>query len=216
MEKLLPIPTIEHIPPYDRAEALCNKMDSIFLGIQKDIISLKNILDPFACPSGVLNVFARFLNANCKETDSEDIKRHRIWSAIEDNKLFGTWQQIKRTIDSICGGDSQIVFSVPDDIWILLGDGGIVDAQIKETWAVFGIDENSAQTNLYGIALDGVPTLWQKGVFNIDVDNDHLTQSEINLLYETLFPTTPVGMTIAIGYLVGTELVPYFILGEVS
>ena len=216
MEKLLPIPTIEHIPPYDRAEALCNKMDSIFLGIQKDIISLKNILDPFACPSGVLNAFARFLNANCKETDSEDIKRHRIWSAIEDNKLFGTWQQIKRTIDSICGGDSQIVFSVPDDIWILCGDGGIVDTQIKETWVVFGIDENSAQTNLYGIALDGVPTLWQKGVFNIDVDNDHLTQSEIDLLYETLFPTTPVGMTIAIGYLVGTELVPYFILGETS
>lgn len=216
MEKLLPIPTIEHIPPYDRAEALCNKMDSIFLGIQKDIISLKNILDPFACPSGVLNAFARFLNANCKETDSEDIKRHRIWSAIEDNKLFGTWQQIKRTIDSICGGDSQIVFSVPDDIWILCGDGGIIDAQTKETWVVFGIDENSAQTNLYGIALDGVPTLWQKGVFNIDVDNDHLTQSEIDLLYETLFPTTPVGMTIAIGYLVGTELVPYFTLGEVS
>lgn len=216
MEKLLPIPTIEHIPPYDRAEALCNKMDSIFLGIQKDIISLKNILDPFACPSGVLNAFARFLNANCKETDSEDIKRHRIWSAIEDNKLFGTWQQIKRTVDSICGGDSQIVFSVPDDIWILCGDGGIIDDQIKKTWVVFGVDENSAQTNLYGIALDGVPTLWQKGVFNINVDNDHLTQSEISLLYETLFPTTPVGMTIAIGYLVGTELVPYFTLGEAS
>lgn len=214
MEKLLPIPTIDHIPPYDRAEALCNKMDSIFLGIQEDIISLKNILDPFACPSGVLNAFARFLNANCKETDSEDVKRHRIWSAIEDNKLFGTWKQIKRTIDSICGGNSQIVFNVPDDVWILCGDGGTIDIQTKETWAVFGVDENSAQLNMYGIALDGVPTLWQKGVFNIDVDNDHLTQSEIDLLYETLFPTTPVGMTIAVGYSVGTELVPYFILGE--
>jgi len=213
MEKLLPIPTIEHIPPYDRAEPLCDKMDEIFLGIQGDVITLKHLLDPFACPSKVLNVFARFLNANCRETDSEHIKRSRIWHAVTDNKLFGTWEQVKVTIDDICGGDSQLVFTVPDDAWFLCGDGDAVDRTAKPTWAVFGLTEQTAQTDMYGIALDGVPTLWQKGVFNIDVDNDHLTQKEIALLYETLFPITPVGMTIAVGYVEGTKLIPYFTLG---
>ena len=45
------------------------------------------------------------------------------------------------------------------------------------------------------------------------MDNDHLTPKEVELLHETLYSSTPVGMTIGVGYVVGTELVPYFVLG---
>lgn len=211
---LLPIPTIEHIPPYEGAENLCNKMDSIFLGIHKDIVNIKTLFDPFACPASFLNTFARMMNAYCKETDSEDVKRHRIWSAMADNKLFGTWTRVKSYIDDICGGDSKLVFGMPDDAWFLCGDGNTVDNIAKSTWAVFGLDEQSAQTDSYGIALEGTSPLWQAGVFYIDVDNDHLTQQEQTLLYETLFPSTPIGMTIGVGYIQGTDFVPYFTLGE--
>ena len=212
MKQLLPIPTINHIPPYDRAEPLCDKMDKIFSEVQEEIIGLKHITDPFACKSVVLDTFGQMVNANIRKTDSEDVKRHRIYSAIEDNKLFGTWSRIKGLIDNVCGGDSKLVCQKPDDAWIIIGDeqthefGGL-------TWACLGLNEQTAETNMYGIALEGVPTIWQKGVFNIDVDNDHLTAKEMELLYENLYSSTPVGMTIGVGYIMGTEFVPYFVLG---
>ena len=212
MEKLLPIPTIEHIPPYDRAEHLCDKMDKVFSEIQQEIIGLKHVADPFACKNVTLDTFGQMVNANMRKTDSEDIKRHRIYSAIEDNKLFGTWSRIKGLIDSICGGDSKLAFQEPDDAWMLCGDKQTQELG-RSTWAGLGLDEQTAETNMYGIALDGIPTIWQKGMFNIDVDNDHLTPKEVEILHETLYSSTPVGMTIGVGYVVGTELVPYFVLG---
>ena len=212
MEKLLPIPTIDHIPPYDRAEPLCDKMDKIFSEIQEEIIGLKHITDPFACKSVVLDTFGQMVNANMRKTDSEDVKRHRIYSAIEDNKLFGTWSRVKGLIDDICGGDSRLVTQEPNDIWLLMGDEQIQKFE-RPTWAVLGLDEQTAETNMYGIILEGVPTIWQKGIFNIDVNNDHLTAKEVELLYENLFSSTPVGMTIGVGYIMGTEFVSYFVLG---
>lgn len=212
MEKLLPIPTIEHIPPYDRAEHLCNKMDKIFSEIQEEIIGLKHIADPFTCKSVTLDTFGQMVNANMRKADSEDIKRHRIYSAIEDNKLFGTWSRVKSLIDSVCGGDSKLVFQEPDDIWVLMGNEQTQELG-RSTWAGLGLNEQTAETNMYGIILEGVPTIWQKGVFNIDVDNNHLTAKEVELLYEDLFSSTPVGMTIGVGYIMGTEFVPYFVLG---
>ena len=212
MEKLLPIPTINHIPPYNRAEHLCNKMDKIFSEVQGEIVGLKHIADPFACKPVALDTFGQMVSANMRKTDSEDIKRHRIYSAIEDNKLFGTWLQIKNLIDGICGGNSKLVFQEPDDAWILIGNEQTQELG-RSTWAGLGLDEQTAETNMYGIALDGIPTIWQKGMFNIDVDNNHLTTKEVELLHNTLYSSTPVGMTIGVGYVVGTELVPYFVLG---
>ena len=212
MEKLLPIPTIDHIPPYDRAEPLCDKMDKIFSEVQEEIIGLKHIADPFACKSVVLDTFGQMVNANMRKTDNEDIKRHQIYSAIEDNKLFGTWSRVKGLIDNVCGGDSKLVLQAPDDTWIIIGDEQTQQLG-RPTWACLGLDEQTAETNMYGIILEGIPTIWQKGIFNIDVDNDHLTAKEVELLYENLFSSTPVGMTIGVGYIVGTEFVPYFVLG---
>ena len=212
MEKLLPIPTIDHIPPYDRAEPLCDKMDKIFSEVQEEIIRLKHITDPFACKSVVLDTFGQMVNANMRKTDSEDVKRHRIYSAIEDNKLFGTWSRVKNLIDNVCSGDSKLVLQEPDDAWIIIGDEQTQKLG-RPTWTCLGLNEQTAETNMYGIILEGIPTIWQKGVFNIDVDNDHLTAKEVELLYENLFSSTPVGMTIGVGYIMGTEFVSYFVLG---
>ena len=162
--------------------------------------------------SSTTDTFGQMVNANMRKTDSEDIKRHRIYSAIEDNKLFGTWSRVKGLIDDICGGDSRLVTQEPDDIWLLMGDEQIQQLG-KPTWAVLGLNEQTAETNMYGIILEGVPTIWQKGIFNIDVDNNHLTTKEVELLYENLFSSTPVGMTIGVGYIMGTEFVSYFVLG---
>lgn len=214
MEKLLPIPTINHIPPYDRAEPLCDKMDKIFSEVQGEIVGLKHIADPFACKSVALDVFGQMVDANMRKTDSEDVKRHRIYSAIEDNKLFGTWSRIKNLIDSICGGNSKLVFQEPDDIWMLMGDEQTQELG-RSTWAGLGLNEQTAETDMYGIILEGVPTIWQKGMFNIDVDNNHLTTKEVELLHETLYSSTPAGMTIGVGYIIGTEFVSYFILGGI-
>lgn len=215
MKKLLPIPTINHIPPYDRAEPLCDKMDKIFSEVQEEIIGLKHITDPFACKSVMLDTFGQMVSANMRKTDSEDVKRHRIYSAIEDNKLFGTWSRVKGLIDDVCGGDSKLVLQEPDDIWIIMGDEQTQKLG-RPTWACLGLDEQTAETNIYGIALEGVPTIWQKGIFNIDVDNNHLTAKEVELLYENLFSSTPVGMTIGVGYIMGTEFVSYFVLGGIQ
>lgn len=212
MKQLLPIPTINHIPPYDRAEPLCDKMDKIFSEVQEEIIGLKHITDPFACKSVMLDTFGQMVSANMRKTDSEDIKRHRIYSAIEDNKLFGTWSRVKGLIDDICGGDSKLVLQEPDDIWIIIGDE-LTQKLGRPTWACLGLDEQTAETNMYGIALEGATAIWQKGIFNIDVDNNHLTAKEVELLYENLFSSTPVGMTIGVGYIMGTEFVSYFVLG---
>ena len=212
MKQLLPIPTIDHIPPYDRAESLCNKMDKIFSEVQEEIVGLKHITDPFACKSVVLDTFGKMVNANMRKTDSEDVKRHRIYSAIEDNKLFGTWSRVKDLIDDVCGGDSKLVSQEPDDAWMLIGDEQTQQFG-RSTWACLGLDKQTAETDMYGITLEGTTAIWQKGIFNIDVDNNHLTAKEVELLYENLFSSTPVGMTIGVGYIMGTEFVSYFVLG---
>lgn len=212
MKQLLPLPTINHIPPYDRAEHLCNKMDKIFSEIQEEIIKLKYVTDPFACKSVVLDTFGQMVNANMRKTDDEDVKRHRIYSAIEDNKLFGTWSSVKNLIDDVCGGDSKLVLQEPDDAWMIIGDEQTQKFG-RPTWACLGLDEQTAETNMYGIILEGVSAIWQKGIFNIDVDNNHLTAKEVELLYENLYSSTPVGMTIGVGYIMGTEFVSYFVLG---
>lgn len=210
---LLPIPSAKYIPQYDRSQPLTDKIDEIFSKIMNEIINLKHVFDPFACDAKFLEVFGHMLNSFSEKTDTENIKRQRIWSAIQDNKLFGTWVIVKEHIDEICKGDAELVFQTPDDIWLLSGDGDMTDRIVKPTWAVMGLDEQSAQLDIYGIALEGVPIIWQKGMYYINVDNDHLTQDEIDLLYKTLVVSTPVGMTIIVGYLVGTNVEPYFVLG---
>lgn len=218
MKKLLPIPTIDHIPPYDRAEHLCDKMDKIFSEVQEEIIGLKHIVDPFACKSVVLDIFGQMVNANMRKTDSEDIKRHRIYSAIEDNKLFGTWSRVKGLVDNICGGDSKLASQKPNDVWMLMGDKQTQQLG-RPTWACLGLDEQTAKTDMCGIILEGTlegASIWQKGMFNIDTDNNHLTAKEVELLYENLFSSTPVGMTIGVGYMMGTKFVPYFVLGGIN
>lgn len=213
MKKLLPIPTIEHIPPYDRAEALCNKMDKVFSETQEEIVSLKNASDPFACKAIVLDTLGQMVSANVRKTDSENTKRHRIYSAIQNNKLFGTWTSVKDLIDSVCGGDARTLDQTPDDIWMLCGNVAVQNIA-KNTWASLGLTQQSAQANTYGIALSDTTDIWQAGsVFGIDVDNNHLTPKEIAILYETLYSSTPVGMTINVGCMRNGSFESYFVLG---
>ncbi len=213
MKKLLPIPTIAHIPPYDRAEHLCNKMDKVFSETQEEIVSLKNASDPFACKVTVLDTLGQMVNANVHKTDSENTKRHRIYSAIQDNKLFGTWSSVKNLIDSICGGDARTLDQTPDDIWVLCGDT-MVQSVARNTWASLGLTQQSAQADTYGIALSGTTDVWQTGsVFGIDVDNNHLTPKEVEMLYETLYSSTPIGMTVDVGCIRNGSFESYFVLG---
>ena len=214
MQKLLPIPTIEHIPLYDHSEALCNKMDKIFTEIQNDILDLKHLSDPLACKSVAINALGNMLNANLKPTDSEEQKRKDVSLAIENNKLYGTWIHVKNIIDDICNGDSTILDKGSTDIWALAGDGSDIDRSMKSTWSCFGIDQQSAQADTYGILLDGSKLIWQMGIFNIDVDNNSLTDDEITLLHEKLLPITPIGMILHIGYVDGEDFINYFIIGE--
>ena len=215
MRRLLPIPTIKHIPPYIGAEPLCDKMDEIFSGIQQDIVDLQCLLDPFRCPANFLDAFASFLNANIKSTDPEITKRHQIFTAVSDNKMFGTWLQIKNTIDYFCGGNSCKVLGEPDDGWFMLGSGERWEESIKETWACLGLDITSAEADTYGIALDSPSSqIWVKGVYNIDVDAD-LTTAQQEVLRDKLFNIVPLGMTIKIGHFVDSEFEIYFVLGGI-
>ena len=204
---MLPIPFIDFIPKIykdnakDSTTAMTDKVDTHLNEWLTDIIELAFLKDPFKIPSLYLEQLGNFLNAGLLTQDTEAQKRNKIATAIQAHKRRGTFAfDAKPKIDAIALNDSQIFRSADADDWILVGDG-LTPA--THYWAALGVD---GIDDSLGISLIGEGTEVEiAGNIYIDVDNDSLTQDEVDqIVLELSEDIVPAYYIVNIGYLDGT------------
>jgi len=208
---MLPIPFYEYLPNVYRdakepaAVALGDKMDELLKDWRKDVVAFGNLYDPERCPSVFLIPLGKQLQAGILSGDSERVKRRKIKSAIETNKLRSTWKfSTKLKIDAIVGNDSKIIQVVGADDWIIVGENNFPDSYY---WSVIGggsVDDN------YGIRLVGTAGAEViKGVVLIDIDDSTLSSDEVESVKLNIQDSVPVYFIVKLGYVSGGSFVPY-------
>lgn len=211
---MLPIPFIDYIPQsFDRdnadLQAFASKMDEIFEELKADTLGLNTLIDPFRIPPALLDNLGYLLSAGINQQDDEHAKRIKIAEAVQGHKRRGSWNDdAKPKIDSIAGGDSQIIRSFDQDDFILVGDGLTPTAYY---WAVMGCDGIDTDQ---GISLIGSGyEIEVAGNVFIDVDNNALTtdeQEEIELVMQDIVPAY---YRVHFGYINGSgQFVEYFVM----
>jgi phage tail-like protein len=106
MKHALPIPALDYFPRayWDDTSmiALASRMDILFGEVEASIIAMRDRNSPEACPSQLLDELAYELAAGVLTTDSDATKRRKIATAVQVQKVRGTWEySAKAVIDSI-------------------------------------------------------------------------------------------------------------------
>lgn len=143
---MLPKPFLKFIPKIFREDtkaiAMANKIDTHLAEWGKDVIDIKRFHRPDEMPSQFLDEAGYELAANILNTDSETIKRRKIYNAISTHKLGGTWKyDLKVKIDNITGLSAALYYPTHTADWILSGDG-VTENDYEATMGVDGIDDN--------------------------------------------------------------------------
>lgn len=167
---MLPRPFERYIPEFfirdGKLTALSSKTDTHLDEWTEDVFCLEKIIDPVMMPEYLLDDVGTYLNAGLLNTDTERIKRQKIWNAVKNHRFRGTWVfDVKPTIDIIIGGDSQIFGSADNSDFILLGQE---EGDPDFFWGTMGIDGINDEL---GIDLVGDGTeLTATGIILIDID----------------------------------------------
>jgi len=185
--------------------ALANKMNEIIAAVKADITGLGNLHDALRCPAWLLEELGYYLHAGLENLDTEAVKRRKIATAIKGHKNGGTWQgSVKLIVDSIVGGDSNILSFVGFDDFIVCGKG---NEPASYYWA--GVGGKSAALP-YGIYIYGKGIeRGIKGVVSIDVDSSTLTAEEVEDLKAQLVNSIPSYEIIVLGYMSAGKFVVY-------
>ena len=138
---------------------------------------------------------------------TERQRRQAITNAVRDQKNRGLWEaNIKIIIDTIAGGDAQIIESGETADWILGGDGGTIPPDsYYATLGIDGIDDR------LGIDLLGEGNEIEIiGNIYIDVDNSALTQEQIDeMVAEITNDIIPAYFIVNLGYISAGTFVSY-------
>lgn len=203
---MLPIPFQKYIPSFFNRDkkliALSDKINSDLLDWKKDILNLNTMIDPLRMPSFLLNEIGNYLSAGILNTDSGRTKRQKIKNAISTHKNRGTWLfDIKPTIDSMSGGDSQLFGSPDSSDFIVLGQES---EDPDYYWGTIGIDgiDNDLGIDIIG---DGNEVVLS-GVFQIDIDS---SIADIPALKLALKDKIPIYYRVFLGYLVSGAFIPF-------
>jgi len=154
MQNLLSIPSIDYFPSAFRGDediiALTDFLDAEYMRWFNDSVNLDSLHDPARAPAICLNDFGGWLEAGIKEKDNDSTKRAKIANAITNTRFLSTWFfSAKPLIDSIVGGDSEIISGISGDDSIVCGDG---NEAIGTYW--FGVGGLDASLD-YGIRIVG-------------------------------------------------------------
>jgi hypothetical protein len=205
----LPISFKEFIPRIFWQDPICDiladKIDEHLEEWKQDHINLWRMYDPAACSSAFLEELGYFLNAGLSNTDTEHQKRVKIYTAIESHKNRGSWENdAKDKIDSIAGGDAQIIDIIGTSDWILVGDGTTPTDFYWASMGVDGVDDD------LGLDLIGESTeIGVAGNVYIDVDNNSLSADELTQIELVLSDIVPAYYIVHLGYMSGGAFVEY-------
>jgi hypothetical protein len=214
---MLPIPTKDYIPIfYNRDEELtifANKLDSYLIAWGDETLDMDTFYDPVRCPQAFVVELGNLVAANIQNTDSDRAKREKVAASISSLKRRATWKfDVKLTVDAFVGGDSQLVDGslLIDDDAIVWGGVGEPDEPEESHWSTFG---TNGGTNPYlGMAVfggaepDGSASA---GIVFIDVDDNSLTEAQLEDLKDQLEDVIAAYYRVVLGYDDGAGFQPY-------
>jgi hypothetical protein len=203
---MLPIPFLNTLPVVAREgddparDALVAKADDHLREWGDETIGLLDLMRPDRCRASTLDSLADFLNAAVDETDSDAIKRQKIFSAIKWHKRQGSWSgDVKPKLDTITGGDAFIVSEIESPYWVL--NVGILEPAFF--WSAFGF---KSENGFDGIILDaGGGGVDEPGVIYIDLSVQTLTGGQLDSIRETLRDSVPAYYRVFIRWEAGEE-----------
>ena len=166
---MFPIPSSLYIPKIHRENtddpkylAFTGMIDDQLTLLKNEIFSLQHLKSSVRCPGALLPELAFKLGVTLLPTDTEDIKRHKIFYAMKSYRYKGCFdvathltvdeipwiRTIKTVIDNVTGYSCAQDIVAEEDQWIICGDGVV---ELLNNYAIIGGDGNSP----YGIYLSG-------------------------------------------------------------
>jgi len=201
---MLPIPFRNFLPKIFRdnidlhtdGTALANKADIHLAEWRADALEVAHFKEADRCPAKFLGELANFISADILASDAETSKRVKIFYAIERHKRRGSWESdAKHIVDSIAGGDSELVKEYYTAEWLLWGSESTDDDDYTASLGTDGVDDE------LGIDLIGDGDECEiAGIIWIDVDNASLTASQVQLLIDSLQDVVPAYFKVVLGY----------------
>ena len=156
---MLPVTIKDTIPKLHRdslgssGNAFVNKFDSILTSLKSDIKRLGHLRNLEKIEPALINELGFLLAAGFKQTDTIQLKRQKLETAVRTHKIRGRFSvHVKILIDNITGLDAVIIKSIGTDDWIMTGDGTTPASFFWGTMGGDGIDNN------LGLALIGAGT----------------------------------------------------------
>jgi len=212
MERLVPVPFIDHVPDEIKTGAgpLGTAMDDQINGLVDDAFGIEYLKDPARAPAQFLEAFGYQLAADLQSGDSESVKRSKIATAQYANSMRGLWvESVKPIVDIRAMGDSRLFSGVGSDDFIICGKG---DEPEGYYWSIIGGASASDPFGIRivaggGVAGYGVDTF--KGNVLIDVDNAALTTEEVAALVADLTLLVPAFFHVYLGYMSGSAFIAY-------
>ena len=142
----------------DSGQALIDWLNTNIALWKNDIMEMRYLKVADRMPTKFLGLMNQYLEAGFIAGDSEDVKRKKIYNAIQQHKFRGTWENnVKILLDGITGYISSLY---TDDDWdsLWFGDGTEDSTSYWNTWAGDGIDDDLGkllvgddENNIYGI-----------------------------------------------------------------
>lgn len=214
---MLPVPVRDYIPIFykrdDELTIFANKMDEYIIAWGEETLNMDTFYDPVQCPQAFVEELGVLVAANIKNTDSDRAKREKVAASISSLKRRATWKfDVKLTVDAYVGGDSSLVdgsLLIDDDAIVWGGVGEPEEPEISH-WSTFG---TNGDTNPYlGMAVFGGAEpegSISAGIVFIDVDDDGLTEAQIEELKDQLEDVIAAYYQVVLGYDDGSGFQPY-------
>jgi len=194
----------------EAGQDLVDFMDNFTLEIFEKILDVWYFKHPEKTPEITLPYWEQYFNIVNRSSKTLRQRRQSISGAVAGHKKRGLWtDSVKPIIDSIAGGDSQILENGTGSDWILTGDGNTPTAYYWSTFGGDGIDDQ------LGMDFIGLGTEIEiAGNIYIDVDNDSLTTAEISqLVAELETDVAPAYYRIFLGYIdISGDFITYAVI----
>lgn len=173
---MLPIPFIEYIPSFFTRDAkliaMADRIDSDLSDWKTDVIDLNKMIDPPRIQEILLNDIGNYLSAGILDTDSSRTKREKIKGAVKAHKNRGLWEEdAKPRIDSIAGGDSEIIRAQDSADFIIFGHEA---DDPDKYWATVGTDVTDTSEWVFESDTDFIAVEANDTSFNGTIGTDNI------------------------------------------
>jgi hypothetical protein len=212
MKRLIPIPHLDNIPPYDEREKFCEMLDAVFGAVYDDVIGLNHLNDPLRCRAECLDALIEIVGGDVNPADTTSLKRVKAYNARNSEFKPSLWKTIKNLIDSLTGESANISIDTADkrNDWGLQSTNANLTLDDKTVASQIVADVNAIDVGLTLLAqelytIDGFSS---SALIKIDVGGA-LNAEQSARIKQTIISQIPAYKKVAIGYFDSGTFITY-------